>query len=106
MDDNVPPVYRTPPPLISPPRSPRGSKNRGWLWLIVALVCAFVMVLIVAGSLTQTLSGLHFRPKTGRHSGRSLEEITMENNGSRNKIVIVGLEGLITGDAWNPSGTS
>ncbi len=104
MDDNVPPVHSVPPPLITPSRPPQLSKGRGWFWLIVALVCAFMMLVFVAGTLTRTLSGMHFATKVGRQSGRNLEEIVVEHNYSRNKIAIIEVEGIISSEPWGRSG--
>jgi drug/metabolite transporter (DMT)-like permease len=73
MDDNVPPVYSTPPPLIPASRPRQRPQGRGWVWLIVALVGVFVVVLFVLAGLTHLLgSGVHMGTKTVRQSGHSL----------------------------------
>jgi protease IV len=104
MESNVPPLYSTPPPLIPPPRPRQTSKGTGWIWLVVALFCAFVALLLIAGSLSQTLGGLSFGATTGRESGRMLEEVVVERNNSRNKVALIDVEGLISGEPWDRSG--
>jgi protease-4 len=104
MESNVPPAYSTPPPLIPPPRARQSAKGTGWIWLLVALVCAFVFIILVAGTLTQTLGGISFGAATGRESGRMLEEVIVERNDSRNKIALIEVEGLISGEPWDRSG--
>ncbi len=89
---------------MMPPRPRKASKSRAWLWLIVALGCAFIGILFVAGSLTQTLSRMSLGAKAGRQSGRLLDEILVESNGSRNKIAIIDVQGIISSAPWDRAG--
>jgi len=104
MDNNMPPVHSVPPPLIPPSRPPKASKSGGWVWLVVGLVCLGLLALVVLGSLTRALNGVHFGAKTGRQSGRHFDEIVVEHTYSRNRIAIVDVEGIITSQAWDRSG--
>ena len=57
---------------------------------VLAVLLVLVLISTVAKS-TWSLTG-----KSGRQSGRWLEEVVVEDNGSGNKIVIIDVEGIIT----------
>jgi protease IV len=101
MDTNFPPSHNSPPPVITPPpryRAPRRSP----VWMILALVALGVVALLVL-TLMSTAFGGFSRAKTGRQSGRVVEEVTVENNLSRNKIAIIDVEGMISSRGFDRS---
>lgn len=103
MENEVPPVYSCPPPLITPPPPPATpKKNRGWK--IAALILAVVLAVSLLNDFGHFLHGLKVSAKTSRHSGRWLEEVTIENNGSANRIVVLNVDGIITSMALDRSG--
>ena len=63
-----------------------------------------MVVLFVLFSLSHLLNGVHVGTKTGRQSGRSLEEIVVEANDSKNKIAVLEVEGLISSAPWDRAG--
>ncbi|MBI2947397.1 MAG: signal peptide peptidase SppA [Verrucomicrobia bacterium] len=101
MDNNVPPVYTITPPVITPPPSPQPRKSRGWM--ILALTLAAVLLVLLAGQFAQTVSGIAgVNPMPP--GGRFLEELTLENNHSDNKIAVVPVEGIISSQIWDRGG--
>jgi protease-4 len=106
----VPPPPLSPPPIITAPKSPR--KSRGWM--VVAIILLVVLMFSLFGNLTQfvgnTLSfhnGLRTEAfGSGREIGPKLEEFTLENNHSPNKIAVITIDGIITSHEADPSGNS
>ena len=104
----IPPL--TPPPVIRPPAPPR--KSRGWM--IAAIILFVVLVFSLFGNLTQFVanafsfkSGLRTESfGSGRDSGPRLEEFTVENNDSPNKIAVITLDGIITSHDADPAGNN
>jgi protease IV len=95
MENDLPPIYNPPPPVITPPPRSRPSRGgRGWMILSVLLAMALVFLLLF--DLARGSVGLSFGSRTGRQSGRFLEEVTVENNASDNKIAIIDVEGIIS----------
>jgi protease IV len=84
--------------ITPPPPSPRrGRSGRGWM--VFALILVFVLgLLLVVAMLSSTLSW-SLMGRTGRQSSHWLEEVTIENNGSDNKIAIIDVDGIITSSA-------
>jgi protease-4 len=84
------------------PQRPR--KSRGWM--IVALVLLVLLGLSLFGNFSQWLGGL--MPMNVSHmrssAGPQLDEQTIEDNDSANKIVVVDVSGIITSRAMDQSG--
>jgi ClpP class serine protease len=102
MENNVPPLYNAPPPRMAPPARTPARSGRGWM--ILALILGIVVVFLLAKNFTRVFFELAGGGQTGRQSGRVLEEMNVENNGSANKIAIIDLSGLITSQSWDRSG--
>jgi protease IV len=113
MDDNVPPPGSTqapqpppsaPPPLIVPryvPPPPRRSA----FWKIVALVLLVLLVVSVVTNVSQLFDSVIPGEVTAtRKAGPRLHEAVIEHNDSRNKVVVVSVEGIIASDMGGTPG--
>ncbi len=101
MESEVPPIYRAPAP--PPPPPPPAPPARRGTWKVVI----FVLVLVVAVLSLYSNVRHYFRSvtiKSDGDSGRSLEEVTVENNHSANRIAVVDVSGIITGEYIDRSG--
>ncbi|MBI4661280.1 MAG: signal peptide peptidase SppA [Verrucomicrobia bacterium] len=102
MESNSPPVYGGTPPLIQPPPAHRRMRaGRGWM--VLALVLAAVLGLVGAREFARWLLPPGGLGGSGV-AGHSMDEVTIENNRSENKIAVVGLEGIITSQMWDGGG--
>ncbi|HEY2953458.1 MAG TPA: signal peptide peptidase SppA [Verrucomicrobiae bacterium] len=112
MDSNVPPTPSPPPgppaptlpPLLArsaPPPPPR--KSRGWM--IVSFVLLLLLALSLFSNVSSLFSGfLSSGPATAE--GPRLEEVSVESHDSDNKIAIIPVSGLISGQSFDGSGLS
>ncbi len=64
--------------------------------MVVAMILGLLLGLVVFTEVLRNTAGWSFGAKGGRESGRWLEEVTVENNGSDHKIAIIDVEGIIT----------
>lgn len=104
----IPPL--PPPPVIKPVAAPR--KGRGWM--IIAIILFVVLVFSLFGNLTQFVanafsfrSGLRSEAfSSGRFAGPRLDEYTLENNNSQNKIAVITVDGIITGHTFDSAGNN
>jgi protease-4 len=113
MDSNLPPNVPplgagnpTPPPLIAPPplnRMPPARRRSGWWWVLAIAALGFVCLLTVGAVLAGifSLGG----SSTAHLNGRWLEEHVLESTGSRHKIAVVDVDGIIMDvrDEWTGS---
>ena len=114
MQEPVPPTE--PPPLSVPPRlslpqpvqrsaSPRGGSAWKWLAFVLAVVLLgslFVNFTLSAGKLAHAVGkGGH-----GRHGTAELEEIVLEDNGAKDKIAVLDIGGVISGEPDRGGGPS
>src|SRR5437660_10369295 len=98
-----PPVIpANPPPLITPPPPPRPSR-RGNAWMKIAIVLGILLVLSVLSNLRHLVHGVTIRAKSGRQAREHLEEVTFENNQSKNKIAVLDITGIISSEPWDRS---
>lgn len=73
--------------------------------MIFALVLLALLVLSLATNMQQALSSaFRVTTRTSRASGPRLEEAVVRETSSNNKIAVVELDGIITGDAIDSSG--
>jgi protease IV len=103
MENDLPPIYNAPPPVITPPRRSRPIRS-GRGWMIASLLLAVVVLLLLVFDVARSAVGWSLGGNTGRQSGRWLEEVMVENNGSGNKIAIVDVEGIISSMALSHRG--
>ena len=115
MEDDVPQVQRqtppppiipaTTPPLITPPPPPRPPR-KGSGWMKVAVVLGILLLLSVLSNLGHLVHSVTVKATAGRQARAHLEEVTYENNHSKNKIALLDIAGIITSEAWDRSGSS
>jgi protease-4 len=103
MDNTIPPPFPTPPPVISPP-SPARARPAGRGWKILALLLLAVLGLVVINAVFQAARRGATKARTARLDGRWLEEVVIENNHSANKIAVIEIAGIITGEALDWTG--
>ena len=109
MDNQIPPplppsahsASAQPPIFVTAPQPRRGGRG----WMVLSLVLLAIIGLMMVGRMASfvTSGGKHI---TGTQSGRYFEEITVENPGAADKIVVVPVEGMITSAPWDPAGRS
>ena len=110
MDNPNFPAASAAPPIIAPTPQPR--KSRGWM--IVAVILAVVLAFSLFGNLTQFVAnafsfkrGFHTEAfGSAREAGPKLEEFTLDNNKSANKIAVITVDGIITSHESDRSGNS
>jgi protease-4 len=105
-----PPPSFTPPPVIAPP-PPKPRKSRGWM--IFAIILLVLLFISLFGNLTQFVSRMltfnnsyGFRPSMARDISPKLEECLLKDNDARDKIAVVEVDGIITGQSADPAGNS
>jgi protease-4 len=104
MENNLPPQYPAPPPLIPPGYGPRRSSGSGWMVLSILLI--LVLGFVLSGKALFRM--VSFLPGTGqddvRETSHHLEEVTIENASASDKIAIVDVDGIITSQQLGRSG--
>jgi protease IV len=64
--------------------------------MVLALILGFFLGLLVLADVVRSTASWSFGGKTGGQSGRWLEEVVVESNGSDHKIAIIDVEGIIS----------
>jgi protease-4 len=64
--------------------------------MVLAMVFGLLFILLLLADVARSSVRWSLGAKTGRQSGRVLEEVVVENNGADDKIVIVDVEGIIS----------
>ena len=72
----------------------------------VAVVLGILLLLSVLSNLGHLIRSVTVTGKAGRQARAHLEEVTYENNHSKNKIALLDIAGIITSEAWDRSGSS
>ena len=91
------------PPVISPGPSPAPArKSRGWTWFSLCLLgclllSGFLIVVLAIGSAGMSL---------GSSDSSYVEEATLRDNDSKNKIAVIDLAGLIASFSVDASGNN
>ena len=100
-----------PPPLITPP--PPARPRRSWGWIIFSCVLLILLGFSLLGNVSQFFaqmlgSGLNrsYRSSSARDAGPRLEECVLEDNGARNKIAVITVDGIITSHTADPAGNN
>jgi protease IV len=126
MDHDTPasfssPANPQPPPLSHAPQSPpparpeapppgrgpapRRGKGTGAGWKIATILLAGFLVLSLLGNFLSALfSGFTGGPARTARTGPQFQEMVLEDNGVRDKFAVISLEGVISGQAFDPSG--
>jgi len=103
----------TPPPIIVPPPPSKPRKSRGWMimTIILAVVLGFSWLVFISHSFSRALAfnnGFNrgFKTSGAREIGPKLDEYLLEDNDARNKIAVVTVDGIISGQTADQSGNS
>lgn len=90
----APPVLGAVPPTAAPPRPPAG----GWGWKVLSLVLLLVLLSIAVASVGRWAIGL-LQLSGGSTRGTSirLDEVVMDDQGGRDKVAVIDIEGIIFG---------
>ena len=102
MTPPPPPVVSSAPPVITPPPlAPRPRAGRGWMLLSIALMVllAAICLRFVAHSFLAVLSSAR-----GGSSRHNLQEVVEEEADSNNKILVIDIDGIISGDIIDGTG--
>jgi protease-4 len=105
------PPQLTPPPVITPPPPSKPRKSRGWMIvsIILFVLLGFSWLAIIAQGVSRGI-GDNFnrglKNSTAREIGPKLDEYILEDNDAKNKIAVVTVDGIITGQADDQSGNN
>jgi protease-4 len=99
-----PPPVNRPPPIISPTPAPRPArKGSGWKVLVVVLLVLLALSLLF--NLRQVVRSVaSVKGRSYRESGPRLEEVLVKDVDAPNKIVVVNVDGVISGEVVDQSG--
>src|SRR5206468_156390 len=101
-----PPSFVRPPPVITPVSGPRPARKGGG-WKVFAIILLVVLALSLLMNFGQVVSSVTGHSVRSSHAyGPRLEEVTVRDNNSSQKIAVIPIEGIITGDAIDGSGFS
>jgi len=99
-----PPPFVPPPPIIMRP-SPTPPRRSGSGWKVFALI--LLCLLFLSGLANLGLFSSSLSPGTGSHArlaGPRLDEAILEDNDAVNKIAVLDINGIISGEAIDQSG--
>jgi len=98
------------PPHGGPPRSgaSSGGGGKGWLWalLIVGLAGVFGVVAVLILLALSGSSGFKGLPAAGSGHRSHLHEVVLKDGDSRDKIAVIELSGVISGEPVDYDGTT
>jgi protease IV len=119
MDSELPPDSNPPPPLSAPPPPPLNrpppiitslspprpvKKGGGWkVFAIILIVLLGFSLLLNLRHAALSVVGVKMKPNNG---GPRLQEVTMRDNDASDKIAVIPIEGIITGQSTDGSGFS
>src|SRR4051812_21185626 len=106
MDNNPtpPPQTPVPPPLVlAPPKTPPPRTRSSSGWKVAVVLLAILLALSLLFNARHVLRGL-VAVSAARHAGPRLEEAVVEDNDSHNKIAVIPVEGIITGESLGRDG--
>jgi protease IV len=93
-----PPPYNRPPPIIAPLPAPRPAKKGGG-WKVFAIILVVLLALSLLLNLKHAaLSVVGLKMKPAQNGGPRLEEVTVREDSSSDKIAVVPIEGIISGE--------
>ncbi len=104
----APPLFQSPPPIIVPPPPTPPRKSRGWMILSIILFLLLAIILLAnLGGLFKSFT--HLSGIGGPHQrsgGPRLEEVVLEDNDASDKIAVIPIEGIISGQLGDRGGYS
>src|ERR1700722_12454492 len=103
-----PPSVPPPPPVIAPQPS-KPKKSRGWM--IVAIIVIILLCLSLFGNFVQSIAHAfsfsnNFQPTASREAGPEFEEAILKDNDANDKIVVITVDGIISGHQADQAGNS
>ena len=107
MSDFTSPPVPAPPRLSNPPSAPRRRRALGWWVAAVAVVTVVGIGIVAAVVAAQTLGYTASTPHgSGRRGALNLEEVILEDHGARDKVAVLAIHGVISGDSTGYGGQS
>ncbi len=111
MESNTPPPFAapppppSPPPIIVPPPPTPPRKSRAWM------IISIILFLLLAVSMLANLGRLfepftHISTTHQRSGGPRLDEVLIEDNDGSEKIAVIPIQGIISGDLGSRGGYS
>jgi protease-4 len=109
MPPSSPSPSFTPPPVITAPQPHKPRRSRGWM--IFAIILLVLLFISLFGNFVQAVvrmipGGSSFTPTMARDISPKLEECLLKDNDARDKIAVVEVDGIITGQTADPAGNS
>lgn len=102
----TPPSFTRPPPVITPSAVPRPAR-RGTGWMIFAIILLVLLGLSMLLNLRSAVRGITSGRTASYHSyGPRLEEVTIKDSSSYDKIAVIPVEGIISGSPIDQGGYS
>ncbi|MDB6109733.1 MAG: Signal peptide peptidase SppA, type [Pedosphaera sp.] len=99
-----PPPVNRPPPVISPKSPPRPPRN-GSGWKVFAFILLAVLALSLLFNLKYLVSSVTSVKSGGyQTSGPRLEEVMIKDVDAPNKIAVINVDGVISGDVGEQTG--
>jgi protease IV len=93
-----PPPVNRPPPIIAPSTPPRPAKS-GSGWKVFAIILIVVLGLSVLLNLMHAIgSATGVKLRSSNNAGPRLQEVTVRDEDSSDKIVVVPIQGVISGE--------
>jgi protease IV len=96
-----PPPPVAPPPIIPPAPAPRGRS--GAVWKALAFVFLVLFIISLFTNFLSISRGVIPRPRAGAERGRGMEEIVTARTNSDNKIAVIEVDGVISGEQIDSS---
>ncbi len=98
-----------PPPVITAPPPPKPRRGRGWM--IFAIILLVLLLVSLFGNFAQLVSqALTFKGGLGngisREVGPNLDECLIKDNDAANKVAVVTVDGIISGQTVDQSGNN
>jgi protease-4 len=110
MDNNptpppTPPLQQSPapPPLLLTPKTPPPRSRGSSGWKVAVVLLAILLALSLLFNARHVLRGI-VAVSAARHVGPRLEESVVEDNNAHDKIAVVPVEGIITGESLGRDG--
>ena len=111
MESNTPPLFtappaiQLPPPIIVPPPPTPPRKSRGWM--IIAIILFLLLAVSVLANLGRMFKSFaHISGTHQKSGGPRLEEIVLEDNDASEKLAVIPIEGVISGELSGRGGYS
>ncbi|HLZ54554.1 MAG TPA: signal peptide peptidase SppA [Verrucomicrobiae bacterium] len=98
-----------PPPVIAAPPPPKPRRGRGWM--IFAIILLVLLLVSLFGNFAQLVSqALTFKGGLGngisREAGPNLDECLIKDNDAANKVAVITVDGIISGQTVDQAGNN